>query len=1247
VGPLGYGWTHTYDASLDPAFQIEGKEFVKIIDHTGRAHYFLEDGAGFYRGAFKEPTHVKVEAGDYVWYGLDGTRYGFSSSGELIWIEDEKGNRLELTYNGQGRLDTVTDVASSRVLIFYHYGDGLLEYIEGPVTSAVPDGIWVTYGYDVSQNLTSVTYADGSGISYTYADPDDIHNLTQKRDKLGHLLNTWSYDAQDRAVDKFSVNGKGVDTIAYVSETQVDVTDAYGTLRTYILGEAGGRRRVSAIQGPANTPYSESNVVRWAYDDSMRLIEVETAGGTINRYQDYDDRGNPGTVRLAVGTPEERVISYTYHPEMNVALSRTEASVLAGGNKVTIWDYDDDYNTIPNEAPTKLLSQVIEQGFTKGTSGSFIPYEYITALTYNSKGQVLTIDRPLPGSDDTTSFTYDSLTGDLLSITQPLIGSTGFSDYDAAGMVGRLTDVNGQSKGFMYDGRGRVTTITNYADGSSTSIVYDNAGQPDSVTDEDGITRTFDYDGTYGRLITVTDVEGNYIAYAYDTQGNRIEMSKHDSLGARTSRRRWSYEHPEIPGKLWKEINANDSFTEYGYNSEANITSVKDANGNTVYYAYDPLNRLTLVTQPGNITTMYAYDTHANLTSVTDAEAHTTTYEYDDMGRMISTTSPDTGTVTYVYDAVGNPTQKTDAKGVTVQYTYDLLNRLTAAHFPDPSQDITYSYDEGIFGKGRHTGMTDPSGSVAFGYDARGRLVGKTSTILGRGYTMGVSYSPGNRVMTVAYPSGRTLDYTRDSMGRMQGLTTTYNATAVTLVSNMTYNPFGSPKGLSTGAGGEVYNQSGECECVEVANPGEQMERIYTYDNNSNLTDIYGINTPWYNQSFTYDALNRLTSAEGRYGVIGYTYDNVGNRLTRTVNDETENYTYIPGTDKLDQITGANPISFAYDANGNTTGIADKVLIYNQNNRLIRVEEVGSTIAEYTYNGLGQRVTKTVGGATTVFHYDLNGKLIAESLADGTMTAEYLYMGKIRVAEVDISTGKIHYYLNDRLGTPQIMTDDTGTIVWEASYRPFGEASVNPKSTIVNNFRFPGQYCDPETGLHYNYHRYYDPRTGRYLRADPIGFTGGLNLFAYVGNNPITGTDPLGLYSQQAIANVIRYNPGALPALLALGEAAIIVGKGTLIAGVGVGAYYLTSKAIEDTWLGRGELGEILYEITHRRPDPYDIETAKRNIKNITAPPIREVQSCEPPPGPENDCITGCRKKFQTEFIMRQICILGCILAAF
>ncbi|UCF93363.1 MAG: RHS domain-containing protein, partial [Desulfobacterales bacterium] len=109
------------------------------------------------------------------------------------------------------------------------------------------------------------------------------------------------------------------------------------------------------------------------------------------------------------------------------------------------------------------------------------------------------------------------------------------------------------------------------------------------------------------------------------------------------------------------------------------------------------------------------------------------------------------------------------------------------------------------------------------------------------------------------------------------------------------------------------------------------------------------------------------------------------------------------------------------------------------------------------------------------------------------------------------ASGAVYYYLNNYLGTPLLLTDSQGQVVWDADYRPFGEAQVPAGWQVTNNFRFAGQYYDQETGLHYNYHRYYDPKTGRYLTPDPIGLLGGINLYSYVDNNPINYFDANGL----------------------------------------------------------------------------------------------------------------------------------------
>jgi RHS repeat-associated protein len=183
----------------------------------------------------------------------------------------------------------------------------------------------------------------------------------------------------------------------------------------------------------------------------------------------------------------------------------------------------------------------------------------------------------------------------------------------------------------------------------------------------------------------------------------------------------------------------------------------------------------------------------------------------------------------------------------------------------------------------------------------------------------------------------------------------------------------------------------------------------------------------------------------------------------------------------------------------------------NQNNRLVRVETGGTVLAEYAYDGFERRVKKVAGGVTTHYHYDLNGRLIAETAGAGNPIRDYVHIDGEPVAMQVYGAGAGWYwFLNDHLGTPQKLVDNAGAVVWQAAYMPFGEARVLT-ADIENNLRFPGQYFDAESGLHYNWHRYYDPETGRYLRPDPIGLAGGINLFAYVQNDPVNWIDIEGL----------------------------------------------------------------------------------------------------------------------------------------
>jgi RHS repeat-associated protein len=287
----------------------------------------------------------------------------------------------------------------------------------------------------------------------------------------------------------------------------------------------------------------------------------------------------------------------------------------------------------------------------------------------------------------------------------------------------------------------------------------------------------------------------------------------------------------------------------------------------------------------------------------------------------------------------------------------------------------------------------------------------------------------------------------------------------------------------------------------------------------------------------TYDDLNRLWSASGLYGSQSYTYDGVGNRLTRVVGSTMDTYAYSPAANQIGTVTtGSNVRSFSYLASGQVSQDArDASDTYtfaaNDNGRNASASLNGSTVGSYLYNAFEQWVQKTASSTTTQFVFDRAGHLLEETNgATGAAIREYIWLDDLPVAMVDdTGASPVLYFIHtDQLGTPQKITDGNANIVWEGLYDPFGNmititganwgtgvwgsfdwAQTSPPVTATN-LRFPGQYADAETALNQNWNRDYDPTIGRYVQSDPIGLTEGVNTYSYALNNSVTYFDPTG-----------------------------------------------------------------------------------------------------------------------------------------
>jgi RHS repeat-associated protein len=191
--------------------------------------------------------------------------------------------------------------------------------------------------------------------------------------------------------------------------------------------------------------------------------------------------------------------------------------------------------------------------------------------------------------------------------------------------------------------------------------------------------------------------------------------------------------------------------------------------------------------------------------------------------------------------------------------------------------------------------------------------------------------------------------------------------------------------------------------------------------------------------------------------------------------------------------------------------------------------------ATYTYNAYNQRTKKVTGGVTTHYVYGPGGLMLGEYTTAGVMNREYVYLNGAPLAQVTAGSPETVAYLHtDHLGTPRFATNAAGTQVWSWNNDAFGTST--PTATVTVNLRMPGQYYDAESGLFYNWNRYYNPAIGRYISSDPIGLEGGLNTFGYVGQNPVMGIDPTGEETltltltgagAQTLAQLCAANPAA------------------------------------------------------------------------------------------------------------------------
>lgn len=989
---------------------------------------------------------------------------------QISSVTDSYGRSLGFTYGGLGRLATVT----------------------------TPDGLVLTFGY-TGVFLTSVSYSTSPITSKTY-NYDSLGDLLSVTDENGNALITWTYDAYGRGLSSQSAGGVDNYTVSYNDSNNTrTVTNGLSQPIVYTLVNFNNIGKVTKIARTATSTVPAGSET-FAYDANGFTSKVTDWSGHVTNYTN-NAHGDPTTIVEAYGTAQARTTTITY----DTVCVHLPASIVTPG-VTTTYTYDANCNVL-----TKTLTDTTTTSVPYSTNGQTHTWNYTW-----SNFLPHTVQTP---NGNTTTFTYDA-SGALINTANALSQSIQVTSHTGGGLPLTIVDPNSVTTTLTYSPRNWLLTktVTTGAGNLTTTYAYDPAGNLTSVTQPDGSVLTNTYD-IANRLTKVADSFGNSLNYTLDALGDATGTQTKDTGG--TVKKSTPAVFDSL-GRRTKLTNGSGFATTWAYTANgvvATYTPPNQANG----YTLDALDRrLTEAVYPyGNIT--YTYDPHDRPLTVTSRNGSVTSYVYDGFGNKIQETSPDRGTTVYHYDADGNLTSKTDSLSIVANYTYDALDRMLTTSYPaDTAENVTYTYDQTgtgfSFGIGRLTSLTDMAGSLTRAYDERGNIVTEKRVNGATTLTTGYTYDNASRLATITYPSGALVTYVRDAMGRVTSVTgKPYGGSTTTLASSVTYLPFGPHLSLSYGNGiNETATYDGNYDLLTLKDIGTAtVQNIgYTYSPYYDIPSVYADNLNTANSiNIGLDGLYRINGfSTSGLGSISYGMDNNNNR---TSFGSGKTITYSPTTSNriATIVSGGVTTTVTTDARGSITGFSPGYgtaavtgLTYNNAGRLSSVSNAGGTLGSYIYDAMGRRYSKATSTATTLFTHSPTSTLLEE--VTGGVATDYIYLNDRPIAM--LTSGTFTYLHGDKLGRPQVATNASQTVLWRASYMPFGE-TLSTSGSFVVNLRMPGQYLDAETGFAHNINRDYVPSLGRYLESDPIGLEGGMNTFAYSSLRPMDLSDPLGL----------------------------------------------------------------------------------------------------------------------------------------
>ncbi|MFJ4819920.1 DUF6531 domain-containing protein [Streptomyces sp. NPDC088801] len=903
--------------------------------------------------------------------------------------------------------------------------------------------------------LDEISDRNGTSITFDY-EPDGTP-LAMRHSGGYHL----TFTVADDRVRALHLRGAG--------EDGADVT-----VKRFLYTDG----RLTGIVGSAGAP------LRLTYDDQHRITAWTDTNGSSYRYT-YDERG-----RCTAQGGEAGHVSFTFA-----------------------------YDGIDGDRPGHRVTTV--------TSASGASSRYVI----NADSQVVADVDPLGGR---RTRTYDS-NHHLLSHTDPL-GRTTRVEYDGEGRCAAVVRPDGARSEYTYNALGLAVMVA-LPDRTSVRSSYDEKGNRTAVTDPDGATSKYAYSAA-GHLRGITDALGHTTTIRTDKAGLPVEITdplggvirhERDAFG-RTVRLTDQMGHVtslewSVEGWLTRQTDA-DGTEAWEYDGEGNCLRHEDTAGHVTTYEYTHFDLLSARTDSAGTRFTYSYDADLRLSQVTAPTGDTWRYIYDAAGRMVSETDFDGATTRYAYDLAGQLTARTNSMGQTIHMEHDILGRMLRKRLD--GKTTNFRYDLG----GRLTEAMSPEATVTVTHDETGRIL--TETTNGRHLTH--TYDLTGRRRSRTTPSGAVSNWSYDSAGSAVEFVTSGNT--------ISFDRDGLGQELARRFGdrtvlANTYDPRGRRLTQNLVHDGHTRGwRRYSYRSDGYLRDIE--DSAGARSGYETDLTGRVTAVHGPQGTERYGYDAQGNQTHASWP------AVFPGQEAVGdrryrglRLERAGGVRYEYDAQGRIT-LRQKTRLsrrpdtwryeWDAEDRLTAVTTPDGTRWTYLYDPLGRRIAKQ--------RHTADGVGIAERtdfVWDGTTLCEqrtwsvdqpqavvltWDHQGQHPIAQteriLDADAGqqeidrRFFGIVTDLIGTPTELVDEEGEIAWLARATLWGATTWSRTARAYTPLRFPGQYFDLETGLHYNVFRYYDPETARYLSSDPLGLAASPNPATYV-HNALTWSDPLGL----------------------------------------------------------------------------------------------------------------------------------------